>query len=162
MGPIFKCSSCRKELHDITEVYYLLGQDIYDPLSGIRYNSGNNMCFDCYKAQTSDVVDLKEPGGFSTTNKILSLMDGQTNVNLVVTVLRKIEVKDVSKDSRKLRLGRFEISDDSGKIILTLWNNIIDLVKIGDVLYLENAFVREFKGKKQLTLGKQGTLKKMS
>jgi len=120
------------------------------------------MCFDCYKAQTSAIVDLKEPGRFSKANKIISLLDGQTNVTLVVTVLRQIEVREVSKDGGKLRLGLFEISDDSGKIILTLWNNIIDLVKIGDVLYLENAYVREWKGEKQLTLGKQGTLKKLS
>jgi len=162
VGQVFKCFSCRKELNDITEVYYLLGQDIYDPLSGIRYNSGNNMCFDCYKAQTSATVDLKGPSGLSKPNKIIFLMDGQTNVTLVVTVLRNIEVREVSKDGRKLRLGLFEVNDESGKIILKLWNNIIDLIKIGDVLYLENAYVREWKGEKQLTLGNQGTLKKVN
>lgn len=48
--------------------------------------------------------------------------------------------------------------DDSGKISLNLWRNQIDLVKEGDVVRVENGFVRTFKDQLELNVGSRGKI----
>jgi len=50
------------------------------------------------------------------------------------------------------------VKDDSGKIKATLWNQDAERVKKGDKLLIENGWVGEFQGEKQLTTGRFGKL----
>jgi len=158
----FKCSSCRKEL-DFFDIHHLPGEEIYDPISGMRYNTGQNYCKKCYEELTGQNQDKKELAklesknhfGLEKIDKIRDLEKGQTNINLVVNVVDKQE-KTVEKNGRPLRLGQFKIEDDSGKIELVLWEKIIDLVKKGDNLIIKNSFIRSFMNQEQVTLGKEG------
>jgi replication factor A1 len=50
------------------------------------------------------------------------------------------------------------VQDDSGSIKLTLWNEQIDQVNIGDNIKIENGYVTSFKGEIQLNVGKFGKL----
>ena len=50
------------------------------------------------------------------------------------------------------------LEDDSGKISLNLWRNQIDLVKEGDVVRIENGFVRTFKDQLELNVGSRGRI----
>ncbi|MFW6383245.1 MAG: hypothetical protein ACOCZQ_01235, partial [Nanoarchaeota archaeon] len=47
--------------------------------------------------------------------------------------------------------------DDTGKVFVTLWNEQIDQVSVGDKVKFENAYVNEFRGDMQITTGKFGT-----
>ena len=42
---------------------------------------------------------------------------------------------------------------------LTLWNEQIDMVNVGDNIKIDNGYITSFKSEKQLNVGKFGTLK---
>ena len=94
-------------------------------------------------------------------DKAGSLEADDGDVSLVVQVVSKTETK-VFKYGRSLRLGRFMVEDASGKIEFTLWEDMIDLVKEGDYLVIKRGFVREYRGMKNVTLGKDGELINLS
>ena len=50
------------------------------------------------------------------------------------------------------------IGDETGTIKLCLWNGQIDGVSVGDVIQIENAQASVFRGERQLSLGKKGTI----
>lgn len=50
------------------------------------------------------------------------------------------------------------IDDDTGKIKLTLWNEQIAQINVGDKIKIENGYVTSFKGQIQLNVGKFGKL----
>ena len=50
------------------------------------------------------------------------------------------------------------ISDASGTIKLTLWNEQIDQLNVGDKIKITNGYVNEWQGEKQLTTGKFGKM----
>jgi replication factor A1 len=51
------------------------------------------------------------------------------------------------------------LADDSGQINLALWNEQIETVKPESMVKIENGYVTEFRGRKQLNIGKYGNLK---
>jgi len=50
------------------------------------------------------------------------------------------------------------ISDDTGKIKLTLWNDQIDQVNVNDNVKIENGYITTFRGEMQLNVGRYGKL----
>ena len=50
------------------------------------------------------------------------------------------------------------IADETGTIKLCLWNGQIGSVSVGDTVQIENARVSAFKGERQMSLEKTGTL----
>lgn len=90
--------------------------------------------------------------------KISECSSGQGNINLDVTVEEIQEPRVINKMGRDLRVANVVVKDDSGSIVLTLWNENIDRVQQGMTLKLENAYCNEYQGKPQLTLGKFGKL----
>ncbi|MCD4740268.1 DNA-binding protein [archaeon] len=50
------------------------------------------------------------------------------------------------------------VEDDTGEVKLTLWNDDVDKVKKGDKILIENGWVSEFQGDKQLSSGRFGKL----
>lgn len=79
-------------------------------------------------------------------------------VNIEATVDDIEEPKVMNKYGRTLRLANATISDDSGTIQLSLWNDQIDQVKKGATIKIENGYVNEWQSKAQLTLGKFGKM----
>ena len=55
-------------------------------------------------------------------------------------------------------VSNVSITDETGSIQLSLWNNQIDSVHVGDVVEIENGYVASFAGEPQLRLGRKGTL----
>ena len=54
------------------------------------------------------------------------------------------------------------LKDDSGEIKLSLWNETIDQVKVGDSVQIENGYVTEFREEPQLNVGRYGKLTVLS
>ena len=48
--------------------------------------------------------------------------------------------------------------DDTGEVKITLWNEQISQVEEGNKIKIENGWVSEYKGEKQLSTGKKGSL----
>jgi replication factor A1 len=51
------------------------------------------------------------------------------------------------------------VGDETGKIKLCLWNDQANCITIGDMVEIRNASVKAFRGERQLSLGKNGTVK---
>ncbi len=72
-----------------------------------------------------------------------------------ITPVREVTSRYTGK---KLRVTTAVISDESGSVNLTLWEDQIDKVSEGDAIRLENGYVNTFRGEIQLNVGRYGTL----
>lgn len=90
--------------------------------------------------------------------KISELKPRMGNVTLEATVDAIDEPRTMNKYGKTLRLANATVSDDSGSVTLTLWNDQIDQVSQGSKIKIENGYVNEWQGKIQLTLGKFGKM----
>jgi replication factor A1 len=50
------------------------------------------------------------------------------------------------------------IADETGSIRLTLWNDYINKIRVGDEVEIKNGYVSSFAGQFQLRLGRKSTL----
>ena len=82
------------------------------------------------------------------------------NVSVEAKVVEKSEAREVLSrfKDETYRVATAVISDETGKIKLTLWNDHINQVNINDTVKVENGYVTSFKGEIQLNVGKYGTL----
>jgi replication factor A1 len=53
------------------------------------------------------------------------------------------------------------LSDETGSIKLSLWDDQINLVKQGDRVSVENGYTQAFRGDNSLNIGRYGTLKRL-
>ncbi|MDO8563541.1 MAG: OB-fold nucleic acid binding domain-containing protein [Nanoarchaeota archaeon] len=90
--------------------------------------------------------------------KIIDLKAGQGKVDIEVAVKSKNEPRTFNKFGKDMKVASAIISDESGEMTLSLWNDDADKVKVGDRVKISNGYVSEFNGQKQLTSGKFGKL----
>ena len=90
--------------------------------------------------------------------KIIDLKAGQGKVDIEVVVKSKNEPKTFNKYGKDMKVASAVVTDDSGEMVLSLWNDDADKVKVGDKVKVTNGYVSEFNGQKQLTSGKFGKL----
>lgn len=77
-------------------------------------------------------------------------------------VVNKSEPKTVKLwDGRDANVANAVLEDESGSIILTLWNDQIDMVNVGDKVQIINGYVSNFKKEKRLNLGRYGKIIKV-
>lgn len=89
---------------------------------------------------------------------ISDLKAGQGKVDVEVTVKSMDAPRSFNKFGKELKVANAMVSDSSGEIKLSLWNDDVDKVKVGDKVKITNGYVSEFNGEKQLTSGKFGKL----
>lgn len=90
--------------------------------------------------------------------KIIDLRAGMEGVNVTGRVVRIIEETEVETRFGKSRLIVAMLFDETGSIRLNLWRWQADLVRVGDVIKIENGFVRSFKGQLELNVGSKGKI----
>jgi replication factor A1 len=90
--------------------------------------------------------------------KIEELQPRQGKVDIEVEVVDIGEIREFEKFGKPGRVANATVKDDSGEIKLTLWNDEIDTVKVGEKIKITNGYVNEFQGEKQLTAGRFGKL----
>jgi replication factor A1 len=91
--------------------------------------------------------------------KIENLRVGMKKINVTAEVLQTAEPAKVHTQFRdNAVVSNATIGDESGKILLCLWDQQINSVHTGDYIEIKNAHVAMFKGEKQLRLGKNGTI----
>lgn len=92
--------------------------------------------------------------------KIGDLHSGMKKVTVRAEVLKTSEPSKVHTQFRdNAVVSNATISDESGKILLCLWDQQVNAVSVGDCIEVKNAHVATFKGEKQLRLGKNGTVR---
>jgi replication factor A1 len=82
------------------------------------------------------------------------------NVNIEAEVVEKSEPREVMSrfKDETYKVATAMISDGTGTIKLTLWNDQINQVNVNDKVKVEKGYVTSFKGEIQLNIGRYGIL----
>lgn len=95
--------------------------------------------------------------------KIGSLNSYSRGVNLKVKIVEKNEPRTVfsRKDDTEHKVAEALVGDETGCILLTLWDKAIDEVSVDDVIDIKNGYVNTFRGSMRLNVGRYGTREKI-
>lgn len=94
--------------------------------------------------------------------EIKDLQPRQGKIDITVDITDKGDVREFDKFGKKGRVCNATAKDKTGEIKLSLWNEQVDQVSVGDKVKITNGYVSEFQGEKQLSTGKFGTLEVLS
>ena len=94
--------------------------------------------------------------------KIRDLTTYSRRVNLVAKILETGDVRGVSSssDGQLHRVAEALVGDETGTVLLTLWDENIDRFSVGDVVEVENGYAGTFRGSLRLNVGKYGNIEK--
>jgi len=90
--------------------------------------------------------------------KIKDIRSNMKLISVVARIIEKGESREVTTKYGPASVSWATLEDETGKIRLNLWRGQISAVKVGDVIRLENAFVRSFKETLELNVGSDGKI----
>jgi len=97
--------------------------------------------------------------------KIKDLKPNLRWFTITVKVLRLGDEKTVfsRKDGDQHRVAEALVGDETGTVLMSLWDDDIDKVKelVGSTIKIQNGLVTLYKGSMRLSLGRFGTLEKV-
>jgi len=96
------------------------------------------------------------------TKKVSGLTPQSKNVNILVKVVSIGEPKEIPNrfGGEPKRVAEAVVGDETGTVILSLWQDQIGSVQVNDVLYIENGYVSLVQGHIHLNVGKYGKMTK--
>ena len=91
--------------------------------------------------------------------KISELKPGMKRIDIEAKVLNLSEAREVTtRAGEQSRVATADVTDVSGTVKLTLWNEQRDQVKVNTSVKVENGYVTSFRGETQLNVGRYGKL----
>ena len=93
--------------------------------------------------------------------KINELQINQPFEKLEVELVSKGEPRAFQSARGSGSLCKVAVKDETGEVSLTLWNDQINQFEEGDKIVLENGWCSEYRGDKQISTGKKGTIAKV-
>ncbi|MEM4643963.1 MAG: hypothetical protein QW748_01130 [Candidatus Methanomethylicaceae archaeon] len=95
----------------------------------------------------------------SEVKKIEELNPASRGVDVLVKVLEINPSREVStKDGASHSVAEALVGDDTGCVLLSLWDDDIERVKVGQTVSIKNGYVTLFRGSIRLNVGRYGTL----
>ncbi len=93
--------------------------------------------------------------------KIADLTPESKSVNVIAKVLSVGEPKEIpSKYGPSRKVAEVPIADESGSVVLSLWQDQIGTVSEGETIQIENGYVSLVKGHIRVNVGKYGKITK--
>lgn len=91
--------------------------------------------------------------------KVMHLSPTSRRVNIVVKVVEIGEEREVTfrSDGSKHRVAEALVGDETGSILLTLWDDMIERLEVGNVYRIENGYVSVFRDQMRLNIGRYGS-----
>ncbi|MBO3803377.1 MAG: hypothetical protein JTT11_05820 [Candidatus Brockarchaeota archaeon] len=104
--------------------------------------------------------DVRRREGVETKGGSLGL--DSRNVNVTAKIVSISETREIMSkmDNAPHRVADALIGDETGAVILTLWDENIEQVKVDEVIAVKNGYVKTFKGSIRLNVGRFGTIEK--
>ena len=104
---------------------------------------------------------MSEPEEYLVVNE---LRPGLRGINVKIKCVSKNEEREViaRRTGETLRVTEALVGDDSGSVLLTLWNEDIDKMEADHNYVLNNAYTTVFKSSLRLNIGKYGTMEEGS
>ena len=92
--------------------------------------------------------------------KIKNLKTGMKGINLKARVLAVSRPQQAqTKYNDYVMFANATLTDETGTVKLTLWNNRVNSLSINDIVEIENAWVTAYRGETQLRIRRQGKLR---
>jgi replication factor A1 len=94
--------------------------------------------------------------------KISDLKPMDDKIRLLFKVIKKSEIRKITSRYNELdthRISDITVSDDTGSILLSAWNDDIELLEPGKFFKIENGYVNVFRDSLRLGRGKFGSFK---
>ncbi len=103
---------------------------------------------------------MSENDRIGTKEEVGNLNPGSRSLNLTVKVISKNPIREVvsRRDGTSHRVTEALVGDETGSILLTLWDDTIESVTDGDVVVVNNGYIRLFRGSMRLNIGRFGSL----
>ncbi|MFH1545424.1 MAG: hypothetical protein ABIE23_05075 [archaeon] len=97
-------------------------------------------------------------------DKVAELRPFQKRVELLVKVVEKTEEREVTSrlDNTTHRVSEAVVGDETGTILLTLWDDLIDKIEQDKVYKVTNGYTSLFKNTLRLNIGRYGTIEDSS
>ena len=91
--------------------------------------------------------------------KVENLSPRSRRVNILVKVVEKSDPREVisRRDGSTHKVAEALVGDETGVILLTLWDQHVEQVQVGNNLKISNAYVSLFKGSMRLNIGRYGS-----
>ena len=91
---------------------------------------------------------------------ICDIKEGDNEINVEGEVTEKAYAREVRSKFgyRPLMVADATLKDETGSITLTLWNEQVRQVNVGDRVKIEKGYAKSFRNVLQLSTGKYGTL----
>jgi replication factor A1 len=90
--------------------------------------------------------------------KITDLTTSSREINIVVKVVSKSEVRNVTgRDYSVHRVADALVGDETGSLYLTLWDDNIDKIPDEATIRVTNGYINLFRGNMRLNIGRYGS-----
>jgi len=100
----------------------------------------------------------EEPSESKELMKVEKLTPNSREVNTVVKVVSKSEVRNVTgRDYSVHRVADALVGDETGSVVLTLWDDNIDKINEEATIRVTNGYVNLFRGNMRLNIGRYGS-----
>ncbi len=95
--------------------------------------------------------------------KVEGLKPSLRDVNVIVKVADLGQPRGVfvRRDNSEHRVAEALVGDETGTILLNLWDDQIDLFGMNDVFEIKNGYTSLFRGSLRLNIGRRGTAEKV-
>ena len=94
--------------------------------------------------------------------KINELRPGMRGINVKVKVDSTSEPRNVNlRTGGQAKVADAQVSDETGVIKLSLWDDQINMIEEGDMILIENGYTHAFRGENNLNIGKYGKIVKL-
>ncbi|MFH1400689.1 MAG: SOSS complex subunit B family protein [Nanoarchaeota archaeon] len=78
---------------------------------------------------------------------------------LELEIVEKGDAREFQKFGNPGKVCNAKGKDEAGSVSITLWNEQVDQVQVGQKVRIDNGFVSEWQGEKQVSTGRGGTIK---
>ncbi|RLI72197.1 MAG: single-stranded DNA-binding protein [Candidatus Gerdarchaeota archaeon] len=85
----------------------------------------------------------------------------QPGIDIIVRVIAKNEPRSVKTKYGMSRVCDLKVGDETGTVTLSLWGSKINEARFGDLLEIKDGYCNVWQGKPQLSLGRNGVMRKI-
>jgi replication factor A1 len=90
--------------------------------------------------------------------KINEIKRGMSGISITAKIIDISDPRDVQTKYGRRSVADAVLEDETGQIGMSLWENQINSVAVGDTVTVSGAYVTEFRDKLQLSIPKTGRI----
>lgn len=88
----------------------------------------------------------------------ISSLRANANATIEATITAISEVRDVTTSRGPSKVADATLKDDTGTITLTLWGEDTKKYAVGQKIKITDGWVKDYRGKLQVSMGRSGTI----